>query len=84
MILLLLTIGPKFDRTTTKAIFESAKSSVAYIEKLCSKEQSRTHDNVLPNAAEVQMDLILDNQQTIMANQHALERRMDKMENLML
>ena len=52
-------------------------SSTAHIDKLPFEKLTRTLDNVLPNATEVQMDLIL-------ANQHALERRMDKIEILML
>ena len=80
--LLLLTTRPKFDRTITKDGSESMKSSAGHTEKLLSKEPSTT--DVLPNATEVQIDLILANQQTIMANQHALERQMDKMESLIL
>ena len=62
--LLLLTTGPRFDKTTS----DGAKPSASHTEKLPFDELSRTHDNVLPNAAKVQMDLILANQQTIMAN----------------
>ena len=80
--LLLLTTGPKFDRTAAEATSDSTKSSAAHIEKQPFEEPSIA--NVLPNAAKVQMDLIMANQQTIMANQYALERRINKMENLML
>ena len=87
--LLLFTTDPRFNRRATEASSESTKSSTRHIEKLPSEEPSTI--NVLPNATEVHIDLILANQQTIMvnqhalqANQHALERRMDKMESLML
>ena len=58
---LLLTTGLKFDRTTTEVASESTKSSAAHTEKLPSKEPSRTNEDVLHNAVEVQMDLILAN-----------------------
>ena len=87
--LLLLTSGRRFDRTVTEAGSESAKSSASHTKKLPSKESSIT--DVLLNVVEVQMDHILANQQTIMdyqhelqANQFALERRMDRIENLLL
>ena len=87
--LLLLTSGRRFDRTVTEAGSESAKSSAGHTKKLPSKESSIT--DVLLNVVEVQMDHILANQQTIMdyqhelqANQFALERRMDRIENLLL
>ena len=68
--LLLLTIGSQFERPTTEALSDSRKSSAAHTEKLPFEESSIT--DTLLNAAEVQMDLILANQQTIVANQHAL------------
>ena len=57
--LLLLTIGPRFDRVATEAGFESSKSSAGHTEKLPYEEPS-TADFLL-NAAKVQMDLILSN-----------------------
>ena len=51
--LLLLTTGPRFDKTVIEATPDSAKSLTAHTEKLPSKEPSRTQDNVLPNVAEV-------------------------------
>ena len=60
--LLLLTFGPRFDRTTTQASFESTKSSAANTEKLPFREPSTAE--VFPNVAEVQM-----------ANQHILHLR---------
>ena len=78
-----MTIGPRFERTTIEANSEFAKSSARYTEKVPSKEPSTI--DVLPNAAEVQIDYILANQQTIiMTNQHALKRRMDKMKSPIL
>ena len=77
-----MTTSSQFERTTTEAVFVSTKSLVAHTEKLPSEEPSAV--DILPNTTELRMDLILANQQTIMANQHALEKRMDKMENLML
>ena len=65
--LLLLTSRPGFDRTTNQAGSESVKSSIAHIEKLPFEEPTTIY--VLPNAANVQLDIILVNQQTIMANQ---------------
>ena len=73
--LLLLTTGPRFDRIAIKAAFESTKTSAGHTKQLLFEEPST--ENVFPNAVEVQIDLI-------MANQHALERRIDKMESLML
>ena len=79
--LLLLTTSPRFDRTATKTSSKFAKSS-ARQEKLPSKESSIAY--VFPNATEVHIDLTLANQHTTMAYQYALDRRMDKMESLML
>ena len=87
-----MTFAPKFDKTTTPAIFELAQSSASqslHIVKLLSGAPSNAE--AFPNATQVQMDLLLTNQHIIIANQtefqahqQALERRIDKMENLML
>ena len=90
--LLLLTSIPKFDRIATPIVFKPQLSSASHsqnIEKLPSGAPSSAE--AFPNANEVQMDLMLANQHTIMANQaelqahqQALERRMDKLEHLLL
>ena len=90
--LLLLTSTPKYERIATPTISEPPQLSTSHsqhTENLFSGSPSSTKD--FPNAAAVQMDLLLANQHTIMANQtelqvyqQALERRMDKIENLML
>ena len=72
--LLLLTSTPNHDRTTTLATSEHQLSSVSHnqhIVKLPSGAPSSTE--VFPNAVEVQMDLLLTNQYTIMANQTKLQ-----------
>ena len=81
--LLLLTSGPQFDRIATPAYSEHALASQSYhIAKLPSKVLS--HADAFSEPSEIQMDLILANQHTLMANQCNLERRMDRIENLML
>ena len=87
--LLLLTCGPKFDKTVIQAESESTKSSAGHTDKVPSGEPPTA--NAIPDTVEVQLDLILANQHQIMANQleqqanqHALERRMDKMEHLLV
>ena len=67
--LLLLTEGPKFDKTVSQAIFESAKSSATHTNKLLSEKLALTPTHAFPSANKIQMDLLLANQQTIMANQ---------------
>ena len=59
---LLLAARPRFNRTTTEASSKSAKSLAAHTENLSLEDPSKTQDNVLPNAAKVQMDLIVANQ----------------------
>ena len=66
--LLLLTSCLRFDKIATEANSEYAKSSAGHTEKLRFEEPSTA--DILPNAVEVQLDLILANQRTIMANQH--------------
>ena len=71
--LLLLTSIPKFDRIATPIVFKPQLSSASHsqnIEKLPSGAPSNAE--AFPNAAEVQMDLMLANQHTIMANQAEL------------
>ena len=63
----------------------SSKGQSHHIIKLPFRAPSNAE--AFPDATEVHMDLLLANQHTIMANQtelQALERRMDKMEHLML
>ena len=81
--LLLLTSSSQFDRTTTQAISDSTKSSTGATKKLSSG--ATLNVEAFPDVAIVQMDLLLANQHTIMANQcelkahqQALERRMDR------
>ena len=90
--LLLLTSTPEYDRTATPTVSkpkQSLASHSQHTEKLLSRDPSSAE--VFPNAAEVQMDLLLAKQYAIMANQvelqthqQRLDRRMDKMENLLL
>ena len=68
-VLLLLITRPKFDRTRSEDIFESAKSLAAHIEKVPYAEPILSFAPVFPSANEIQMDLLLANQQTIMASQ---------------
>ena len=85
--MLLLTSTPIYDRTATPAASEPQQSSASHSQhtkKVPTKDPSSA--KVLLNAAEVQMDLLLANQYTIMANQakiqahqQRLDRRMDKM-----
>ena len=56
---LLLTSGPKFDKTTTQVGFESTKSLASHTEKLPSEELSTV--DVLLNVIDVHMDLIFAN-----------------------
>ena len=67
------------------------KSTPSPLRRACKEAEEPSTVDVLPDATEVQMDLILANQQTIMTNrhklqvnQHALKRRMDRMVNLLL
>ena len=67
--LLLLTSTPKYDKTATLTIFEPQQSSASHsqhTEKLPSGDPSSTE--VFLDAVEVQMDLLLANQHSIMAN----------------
>ena len=67
--LLLLTSTSIFDKTATPTISEPQQSSANHshhTEKVPSEEPSSAE--VLLNATEVQMDLFLANQHTIMAN----------------
>ena len=83
--LLLLTSGPQFDRIETlacSAFAKSLESKSHHTDKLPYEEPSNA--DAFPDPAEVQIHLILANQQTFMANQCNLERRMDKLEQLML
>ena len=69
-ILLLLTSTPKYDKIATPIVSEPQQSSASHsqhTEKLPSGDPSSAE--VFPNATEVQMDLLLANQHTIMANQ---------------
>ena len=88
---MLLTIGPKFDRIASATISKSAKSLAALTEKVPFEELASGPVLVFPSANEIQMNLLLTNQQPIMAtqqqlmsNQHAMERRMDKLKSPML
>ena len=76
--LLLLTSGPQFDRIETlacSAFAKSLESKSHHTDKLPYEEPSNA--DAFPDPAEVQIHLIL-------ANQCNLERRMDKLEQLML
>ena len=64
--LLLLASGPKFNRTATQAGSDSTKSSAGHTEKLPFGKPTTL--DVIPNAAEFQLGLILANQHQIMAN----------------
>ena len=87
--LLLLTSGPQFNRTATLAHSKPTQSSASqsrHTIKLPSGTPSNAKDFL--DAAEVQVDLLLINQHTIIANQselqahqQALKKRMDKMED---
>ena len=66
---LLLTAGLKFDRTTSETVSESAKSSAAHTEEVPSEEPALGPTPIFSIANEIQMDLLLANQQTIMAIQ---------------
>ena len=80
--MLLVTSTPIYDRTATVAIFEPQQLSASHsqcIEKMATGEHSFAE--VLLNATEVQMDQLLANQHTIMANQ---DLRMDKIEHILL
>ena len=71
---LLLTSTPIFDKTTSPAVSEPHQSSANHNhrnEKIPSEEPSSAE--VPLNATEVQMDLLLANQHTIMANQAKLQ-----------
>ena len=83
--LLLLTSGSQFDKTATSARSEPAQSSASqshHIAKLPSRAPSQA--DAFPEPSEIQLDLILANQHTFMANQCNLKRIMDKIEQLML
>ena len=90
--LLLLIFTPIYDRIATPAVSEPQQSSAnhsQHTEKVPIGEPSSA--KVLLNATEVQMDLLLANQHTIMANQaelqahqQRLDRRMDKIEHILL
>ena len=69
--LLLLTSRPQFDRIATPASSAFAKSLAANTDKLPSRAPSNAE--AFLNATEVQMDLMLANQHTIMANQCELQ-----------
>ena len=58
--LLLLTTGSQFERIATEVVFDSTKSSATYTDKLPYEELSTV--DILPNVAEVHLDLILANQ----------------------
>ena len=56
--LLLLTTRPKFDKTTSEVVFESAKSSATHIEKVPFKESTSSPTLVFPSANEIKIDLL--------------------------
>ena len=67
--LLLLTFTPKYDKTATLAISKPQPSSASHSQhtkKLPSEAPSFA--GVFPSDTEVQIDLLLANQHTIMAN----------------
>ena len=90
--LLLLTSTLMLDKTTSPAVFEPHQSFVNHshrTEKIPSEEPSSAE--VPLNAMEVQTDLLLANQHTIMANQvelqahqYRLDKRMDKIKYILL
>ena len=75
---MLLTSEPHFDRIATLACFEPTKLSASqshHTANLPSWAPSQV--DAFPEPSKIQLDLIL-------ANQRNLERRMDKMEQLIL
>lgn len=79
--LLLLTFGPQFNRTSTPVIYKPAQSLASqsrHTTKLSSEATSNA--DAFPKVTELQMDLLLTNQHTIMVNQCNLDRRMENLE----